>query len=300
MPVEIRAPEESSYDDLVRLRMERVPAVRRVQAEWVLRHGAEMEIHHLRAAYDDGVLLGWGNATRGDWFPPRLAVVAVTVARGHERSGTGTALARALVDALPPTIERLGTFVQDDDAASLEYAEHRGFTVTQHGIESEMPLVDLPEPNSVPGVTVEDVSGLEFADEDAVEAMLVDSQTNPEAAEGFLTRLSTFRELGATAERRIAVLARVDGVPAAIVVGEVNDGILGIAYTGVRRAFRGRGLGFLLKQHAHRLAAAGGATVTRTMNEAGNTGIRHVNAKLGYRKVYGSYRLRADRSDLRW
>lgn len=74
----------------------------------------------------------------------------------------------------------------------------------------------------------------------------------------------------------IAALARVDGAPAAIVIGEVEKGVLGIAYTGVGRSYRGRGLAFALKQDAHRMAADAGATVCHTMNEESNAGIRHV------------------------
>lgn len=296
MPVEIREPDRSSYDDLVALRMARVGATEPSQVDWIFRHGEEMELLLLRAAYDDGALVGWANAGRGSWFPPGIAMLGVTVARDHERVGVGTALLADLLDRLPASIDRLGSVVRDDDPASLDYARRRGFTVTQHGIESELALVDLPEPRPGPGVTFEDVSGLEFADEEAVDAMIVDSQTNPEAAEGFVTRLATFREFMARAGRPVAALARVDGAPAAIVVAELNGAVLSVSYTGVGQAFRGRNLGFALKQHVHRLAADAGATVCRTMNEAGNTGIRHVNAELGYRKVQGSYRLRADRA----
>ena len=57
-----------------------------------------------------------------------------------------------------------------------------------------MDLVDLPEPVLPDDVTIEDATGLEFPDADAVEAMLVDSQTNPEAVEsGIITRLADLR-----------------------------------------------------------------------------------------------------------
>ena len=61
------------------------------------------------------------------------------------------------------------------------------------------------------------------------------------------------------------------------------------------QAFRGRNLGFLLKQAAHLQAAAAGATRSYTTNEARNAGIRHVNAKLGYQVVAGDYRIRTTR-----
>jgi len=297
MTVEIREPDLSSYEPLVRLRLDRLPRLRRAQAEWPFVHAEELDVFTVRAAYVDGALAGWGTTVRGTWFPAGIGIVNVSVAREHERQGVGGALYRALVATLPSRIGTIGTAVDDADADSLAIALGHGFEVTQHGIESELELVDLPEPEVAPGITFEDVSSLEFADEEAVEAMLRDSQTNPEAAEGFVSTLSTYREIAAKVELEIAALARVDGAPAALVVGEVENGVLGIAYTGVGRAFRGRGLAFALKQYAHRLAAdaGAGATVCHTMNEESNAGIRHVNAKLGYRVTGGAYRLRRPR-----
>lgn len=295
MAVEIREPDPSSYEALIQLRLARLTRLRRPQAEWPFVHAEEMAYLALRAAYDDGVLLGWGSALRGRWFPPGIVMLSVTVAREHERQGVGGALHGALLASLPSEFETLGAAVDDGEHASLDIARAHGYEVNQHGIESELLLSDLPEPQPAAGVTLEDVSSLEFPDEDAVQAMVVDSQTNPEAAEGFLSTLDTFREIASKVDLEIAALARVDGAPAAIIIGDVEDGALGIAYTGVGRAYRGRGLAFTLKQYAHLLAAKAGATVSHTMNEESNAGIRRVNAQLGYRVVGGVYRLRRAR-----
>lgn len=295
MAVEIRVPDLSSYEPLVRLRMERCPRLRRVQAEWPFVHAAELALLEVRAAYVDGALAGWGNAVRGSWFPAGIAMLNVTVAHAHGGRGIGSALYRDLLASLPDETTTLGAAIDDSDAESLAIAVAHGFQVTQHGIESDLALVDLPHPTPAPGVTFEDVSSLEFADEEAVEAMLRDSQTNPEAGEGFVSTLDTYWEIAAKVDREVAVLARVDGAPAAIVIGEVEHGRFGIAYTGVGRAFRGRNLAFALKQYAHLLAAEAGATVCHTMNEESNAGIRRVNAQLGYQISGGVYRLRRPR-----
>lgn len=295
MAVEIREPDLSSYEPLVALRLARVPRMRPSQAEWPFVHAEDMAFFELRAAYVDDVLAGWGHALRGRWFPPAMAMINVTVARDHERRGLGGTLFRALVDALPPEVETLGLAVDDSETDSLEIAVAHGFQVVQHGIESELALVDLPQPAPPPDVSFDDASTLVFPDEEAVEAMLADSQTNPEAAEGFVSRLANYREIAKKVERPVSALARVDGTPAAIIVGEIDDGVLAIAYTGVGRAFRRRGLAFALKQYLHRMAADAGATVCHTMNEESNTGIRHVNAQLGYQVVGGVYRLRRAR-----
>jgi GNAT superfamily N-acetyltransferase len=295
MAVELRVPDSSLQEALVQLRLARSPRSHRSQVEWPFVHANELEMFKTRAAYVSDELVGWAGTVRGKWFPPGMAMINVTVARAHERQGVGGALLRAMVHDLPDEISMIGSAVDDAETRSLDVARAWGFEINQHGIESELALVDLPTPEAGPGVTFEDVSSLEFDDEEAVEAMLIDSQTNPEAAEGFVSRLANYREIAAKVERPASALARVDGVPAAIIVGEVQNGVLGIAYTGVGRAFRGRGLAFGLKQYGHLLAAEAGATVCHTMNEESNAGIRHVNEKLGYRVIGGVYRLRARR-----
>ena len=64
-----------------------------------------------------------------------------------------------------------------------------------------------------------------------------------------------------------------------------------MAYTGVDPAFRGRGLARLVKHRAHLEAHAAGATAAYTNNEERNTGIRRLNAELGYVVESGTYRL---------
>ena len=295
MAVEIREPDPSHREALVRLRLDRMPRQTRAQVEFPFVHAEELDLFEVRAAYDADGPVGWGAVVRGNWFPPGLALINVTVARAHERRGAGGALYRTLAATLPDDIATVGTAVDDAEPESLAIARAHGFEITQHGIESQLALVDLPEPSAPPGVTFEDVSALEFPDEDAVDAMLVDSQTNPEAAEGFVSRLVNYREIAAKVERPTSALARVDGAPAAIIIGEVEGDVLDIAYTGVGRAYRGRSLAYSLKQFAHRLAADAGATVCHTMNEESNAGIRHVNAKLGYQVIGGAYRLRRAR-----
>ena len=190
----------------MQLKLARSPRTHRSQVEWAFVHADELEMFETRAAYIDGELAGWASTVRGKWFPPGIAMIHVTVAQAHERQGAGGALFRAMVDDLPAEISMIGSAVDDAETDSLEVARAWGFEVTQHGIESELPLVDLPTPEAGPGVTFEDVSSLEFPDEDAVEAMLRDSQTNPEAAEGFLSTLATFREIAAKVQRPISAL----------------------------------------------------------------------------------------------
>src|SRR5690349_5809866 len=140
MRVEIREPDLSSYEPLVRLRMDRLPRLVRKQAEWPFVHRDAMEVCTFHAAYDGDTLLGWANIARWSWFPPGIALINLTVAAAHEGTGVGGALYRTLLETLPDGIETLGTAVDDAETTSLEIARGWGFRVNQHGIESELEL----------------------------------------------------------------------------------------------------------------------------------------------------------------
>ena len=51
------------------------------------------------------------------------------------------------------------------------------------------------------------------------------------------------------------------------------------------RAFRGRGLGLLMKRHSLALAAAAGITRVITQNDETNAPMLAINAKLGYQPL---------------
>lgn len=294
--MQITTPDPATYSDLLDLELARLPRNDRAALAGRFEDSPVWTYRRFRSATVDGELVGWGFTAHPAYFPPDWAILWVVVAAAHEGHGIGSALRAELTAVLPDSAQLLVARVDDLDERSLAVAQHWGYRVEQHGIVSELALVDLPEPELPPGVTIEDVADLTFPDEEAVDAMYVDSQTNPEAVEdGLVGRLVVARTELSAADHPFALLARVDGAPAAIVTGEIKDGILLIHYTGVGRAFRGRNLAFLLKQEAHLRAAAAGATRSYTTNEATNAGIRHVNAQLGYRIVTGDYRIRRPR-----
>ena len=57
------------------------------------------------------------------------------------------------------------------------------------------------------------------------------------------------------------------------------------AGTGVIRAYRGRGLGLLMKRHSLALAAAAGITKVITQNDESNLPMLAINATLGYQAL---------------
>jgi GNAT superfamily N-acetyltransferase len=293
-PDEIRvaALPPSRHREAVDLICARQPHVTRSEAGWLFEAPEVFEgVAAVEAVDRHGALLGVGFTAHARFAPEGRAFFRVVVAREHEGRGVGRALRETLLASLPEGTSDLvgGTF--DDEPRALEIAKHWGFGVEEHAIESQLDLARLPEPALPADVTLHDAPDLVFDDAEAVERMLLASQTNPEAAQGWVFDLPKLRALVADNETPVCVVARVEGVPAAITFGGVSDATLMIAYSGVEPAFRGRGLMALVKQRAHLAAREAGATTSRTANEEHNTGIRRINAELGYVVHSGVYRM---------
>ncbi len=290
------------FGEAVALLRSRLPHLTAAEAELPFVSPEVFPVRVLHGATDEhGQLVGVGLVLRPSFAPVERCALRAVVARAHEGVGVGTALRTSLLPVVPEQIRRLGCGVFDDEERSLAVARHWGLEIEEHSIDSSLDLTDpaaLVVPNPPPGVSIEEVPDLAFADRDAVAHMLAVSQTNPEAAVGFVMTLEGFAVMLAAEEEPVCVVARVDGVPAAITFGGVQSEILHIAYSGVDPRFRGRGLMRLVKQRAHRVAADLGATVSRTNNEEHNSGIRRINAELGYVVRCGVYRMVQDRPAL--
>ena len=283
----MEAPPER-YEEMIGLALRRCPGFVRFMVAAPLEDPSFADHKRFMMAVDGDTLLGWGMRLRPHAFPDHWRATRVVVASEHQDRGVGRAILEAVTDGLEPTVSLRGA-VFDDDPRSLAIARRWGFEVLQHSINSRLELPPAGADRPLPAdVTVEASTALEFEDQEAFDAMLVASQTNPEA-EFFLMDRAVLLDFMAEGEEPLGVLLRVDAAPAALCWGSASEGNAHIAYTGVDPAFRGRGLGYLVKQEMHRLAYAGGARACLTSNEEHNLGIRHVNATLGYRKVSGSY-----------
>jgi GNAT superfamily N-acetyltransferase len=228
--------------------------------------------------------------SRRSSLPEGWRGISLYVDREHEARGVGGALfARIRSEVDSDATYLRGRLFDDDERSRVIVVDHYGFEVEQHSITSGMALPDAAPPRLPDGLTVESNPEMHFDDRDAVEAMLLASQTNPEAQRGLTFDLDKLAAFLGPGDVPITAIARVDGEPAGGVFGQVADGLLHVTYTGVDPSYRGRDLAFLLKQHAHHLAREAGAERVLTENEEHNTGIRHVNQRLGYRPVYGVF-----------
>ncbi|MEZ5091798.1 GNAT family N-acetyltransferase [Nocardioides sp.] len=259
----------------------------------VLRTSADPESVHelvLLAGEVDGETVAAGMSGRFPGMPATRRYVDVT--SRHSGRGWGGLMHHELLAGLPDEVEEQVGSVQDDDPAALAVAGHWGYQVSQHSLTVELDLSGAAEPEVPPGVTLLACDDLRFDDEDAVEAMLLASQTNPEFELGLVLTLDRLRSNVATGQRPVAVLARLDGRPAALAYAIADGDHMHVVYTGVDREMRGHGLAMLTKRLLHARAATLGIRTAITDNEEGNLGIRRVNEELGYRHTRGEYWLR--------
>jgi GNAT superfamily N-acetyltransferase len=296
--VDVRPLDTQRVEEAIDTITRRLPHLSRVEAALPFESPDLFPLRVCHTAHDEhDRIVAVGLVQRPAFAPAQRCALRIIVARDAEGAGVGSALRASLLPRVPSTMTTLGSGVFDDDERSLAVARHWGFEIEKHGIESSLALGDaasLPQSPLPPGVTLHEVPDLQFADADAVERMLRASQTNPEAAIGFVMTLESFGSMLAAGEEPVCVLARVGDTPAGITFGGVQAGVLSIAYSGVDPAFRGRGIMRVVKERAHLVAARLGATVSNTTNEEHNVGIRRVNADLGYVVRSGIYRMVQD------
>jgi len=194
--------------------------------------------------------------------------------------GAGRVLERALSDAAAGM--DVLTAMLDGDARSRAVAEHWGFEVWSHSVPSRLDLARVPpEPVPLPAgheLVVGSLSDLRVAGYDP-DALLSVASTHPESR---LMGQMRAEELE-TAVPLLWVLDVAGGAPLALsCVVPAASGPWLIPFTCVHPAHRHQGLARLVKDRLHREVAARGGDIVKTLNEAGNAGMRRLNAAMGY------------------
>jgi RimJ/RimL family protein N-acetyltransferase len=245
----------------------------------------------VRVAYDEERLVGCGFYAHFTFQPPERSSLRVVVAEPFRGRGVGTALHQALLAAVPARITSLRATTYDDDERSMGVADHWGYRALQRSITSAFDLAAAAAPALPEHVRVDSYpSGEGIPDPAQVDAAHRASQTNPEVAHSGPMTIDQLLATGGSDERPLVLVLRVDGVPAATLVGSTLDELAFVSYAGVVPAYRGRHYVSLLKRAFHVAAHDAGAQTCYVENEEHNAGIRRVNAELGYRVLFGVWR----------
>jgi GNAT superfamily N-acetyltransferase len=256
-------------------------------------------IDHL--AFVDGAAVGSGFAVVQP-ARPTVALLLLTVLADHRRRGAGSALLQATFEwARSQGATAIEARAQEDDAESLAWAARRGFEEIERTGRMILELARLtPRPVAPPpGITV--VSWAERPD--LARGMYdVYVEATPDIPGGENDEIEPFEDwlahhMTGSGDRREATFVAVTNGDE--VVGFAKFSLNGaqpdVAFhdlTGVKRAWRGRGVAGALKRAQIAWAKEQGYARLRTSNELRNEPIRRLNAQLGYRPAPGEVLLR--------
>ena len=288
--MEIREIEENELEALVRIARTAQPRERATVGDFVdwRRQAGEMV---WLLCEREGSALGAGFALTGWHTPPHRAIGAALVEPEARGAGIGTAVLQALEAwARARSATELDGPVQEDDTGSIAWTERRGYA--EVGRDSHLVLdltaIDAPEPDPPAGIEI-----VTWADRPELAAGLYEVAREatpdiPGAEEDELGSLEEWleRDMGGAGDD-----------PRAVFVALAGDEVVGFAkfslssgnserafhdLTGVRRAWRGRGIAAALKRTQIAWAKDAGYTSLQTSNEARNEPIRRLNERHGY------------------
>lgn len=227
---------------------------------------------------------------------PDVVFAPITVLARHRRRGVGTAL-YAAVSTWAAAHGRTGleVAVDEDDADSLGFAERRGFSEIERNTRVVLDLTEIEAPEVAPPSGVEIVTWAERPElargmyEVACEAYPDIPGQEDDLVEPFDDWLQ--HDMGGPGDRPEATfVALADGEVVGLAKFSLTTARPKAAYhdiTGVKRAWRGRGIAGALKRAQIGWAKQAGYEQLQTGNEMRNTPIRRLNERLGYRPAPG-------------
>lgn len=262
---------------------------------WETAHAHPAQRRRLLVAEEDGVVVGRGQIGLAHESPvPGQSFVNVYVHPDHRGRGAGSLLVRTAEEYLIGEGATTAYSWVFDEPANRAYAERRGYAVgrSAHFLRLDLangplpPLTELPAGVELRTVAdfADDPRPLFAADAEAVADEPSDVGAEPDDYEDWVRH--TFQR--PLLDRDLSSVAVVDGEVAAYTFVE-TDGRTRISAggTGTRRAFRGRGLAKLAKNHSLHRARAAGYTEAFTGNDTENHPMLAINKWFGY-EICGS------------
>jgi GNAT superfamily N-acetyltransferase len=220
----------------------------------------------------------------------------VIVRPEHRRKGIGAALLDAATAwAREKSFSGWETSIKSDDEESFAWVQRRGFAETGRELRLELDVTAIEPPPIDPPDGVEIVTWAERPElarglyEVHSEASRDIPGEEDQPTESFETWLKN--DMGGPGDKPEATfVALVDGEVVGFSKFSLTEAQPTVAFhdlTGVRRAWRGRGIGGALKRTQIAWAKEHGYERLSTMNEERNEPIRRLNERYGYRAVPG-------------
>ncbi len=229
------------------------------------------------------------------------ATLDVCVLPERRRRGVGSALYRELSSwAREHGCDAVEAWIEEVDADSLAFAEHRGFAEIGRDSRLVLDLAPIEAPIVEPPAGVEITTWAERPElargmyEVALEAWPDIPGNEDDVVGPYEEWLAD--ELGGAADRPEACFVAVAGEEAVgyakFHLTEARPSVAIHDITGVKRAWRGRGIARALKQAEIAWAKQAGYEQLQTRNELRNEPIRRLNEQFGYRELPGMVFLR--------
>ena len=235
-----------------------------------------------------------------------LVYVLSTVVPEHRRRGIGTKLYERVSEwAHERGLDRIEAPVLDNDPESLAYAQKRGFREERREKGVVLDLATIEPPRVVPPEGIEIVTWAERPElahgiyDVACEAYIDIPGLESDEMERFEDWLA--HDMLGAGDRPEATFVAVAGDE---VVGYAKLILAGATptkahhdLTGVKRAWRGRGIARALKARQIAWAKANGYEELHTRNDERNVPILRLNARFGYRPGIGRIYLQGPLAD---
>ena len=231
-------------------------------------------------------------------YHPRKFRISVNVLPEHRRQGIGTALYQHLLQELAPHDPmELMAVTREDYEESVRFLQHRGFQEVQRQWESILevasfdptPFAGVAEKVAAQGIQIRTVRELESDPERdrklyELEAALDEDVPSPEPSTmpEFEEWQKVWDDPSLLPDGWFVAVHGDQYVGMSALWGSQASRDLYTGLTGVRRAYRRKGIATAMKLRAIAYAQATGAPRIRTWNEVNNQGMLSINERLGF------------------
>lgn len=270
---------------------------------------ADLQLLRLTAITDEqGVVLGYCTITRLASAPPEQATVWVATHPHARRQGIASALYHDACTFLrTQRVTDLRSRVEEDDQASLVFAQRRGFSVDRHFFRATLalqsfdatpfqPAIDHARGRGIAFTTLAQLGDTATTRRRVYELNKVTAADIPGRGPFFSFEEYEQRRFHHVGYRAEGVILAIDGAHwvGLTQVSLHNEGRYAFnEMTGVLRNYRGQHIALALKVHAIYYAQAQQMPVLSTFTDSANTPILGMNRKLGYQAEAGFYLMRA-------